>query len=242
MNLNEAQKIIESKPKLKDKVLGYVIYFDKKEGDLYITQALPDYIEDRFQTIQEAIKIANELAYASFNEFVNFRLAEVYKNVVITIPGFSISNQRVQEQDIHKSLKYRIAKHSNGKPLDTEFVSNDTDAHCAQEEFLNSQNEDEIPFFLKHPEQALVKYVNVEVNPCIITINGIEFFDSRKHGKIDFYSIYLRRAEGYVENIADFPHAAQAESFAELMRQVILQARCSAGLTSPLIKSSLKIM
>jgi hypothetical protein len=91
-------------------------------------------------------------------------------------------------------------------------------------------------FSLASPVLALEEYDAIEVYPCISADHGIERFEPNEHALTvspDFWSVALHLETGGIETIADFPQASQAESFGELMRQILLEAREAAGLSSP---------
>ncbi|MFC6280782.1 MULTISPECIES: hypothetical protein [Polaromonas] len=91
-------------------------------------------------------------------------------------------------------------------------------------------------FSLASPVLALEEYDAIEVYPCISANHGIERFEANEHALTvspDFWSVALHLETGGIETIADFPQASQAESFGELMRQILLEAREAEGLSSP---------
>lgn len=91
-------------------------------------------------------------------------------------------------------------------------------------------------FSLVSPVLALEEYDAIEVYPCISADHGIERFEANEHALTvspDFWSVALHLETGGIETIADFPQASQAEAFGELMRQILLEAREAAGLSSP---------
>lgn len=64
---------------------------------------------------------------------------------------------------------------------------------------------------------------------------GIERFEVDEHptsAHPHLWRVALHLEVGHIEAIADFSVRAQAEAFADLMRQVLLSARKAAGLTT----------
>jgi len=88
-------------------------------------------------------------------------------------------------------------------------------------------------FTLTAPQLPLHHYDAVEVYPFVEGEGGIARFEGNEHpasAHPHFWSVALRLEVGHIETIADFPAWAQAEAFADLMRQVLLSARKAAGL------------
>lgn len=85
------------------------------------------------------------------------------------------------------------------------------------------------------PNLCLDAYDAIEVYGCVYAGFFIERLEANEHpdkAAPDFWSVALHLETGGIETIADFPHAPQAESFGELMRQILLEAREAAGLSS----------
>jgi hypothetical protein len=88
-------------------------------------------------------------------------------------------------------------------------------------------------FNLTAPQLPLDQYDAVEVYPCVEGEGGTERFEANEHPASThphFWSVALHLEVGHIETIADFPSWAQAEAFADLMRDVLRSARRAGGL------------
>lgn len=88
------------------------------------------------------------------------------------------------------------------------------------------------PFNLSTPQLPLHHYDAVEVYGCVEVEGGIERYEANEHSdtfKPHFWSVALHLEVGYIETIADLPTQAPAETFGELMRQLLKSARQARG-------------
>lgn len=75
------------------------------------------------------------------------------------------------------------------------------------------------------------EYTDIELSPCVLTQDGIERIDNdpvKLNNQSHFWTVYLRLERA--EAIADFEKQSQAILFAELMRQLLIDARTRKGL------------
>lgn len=90
-------------------------------------------------------------------------------------------------------------------------------------------------FSLTSPQLPLHHYDAVEVYPCVEGEGGIERFEANEHpadAHPHFWSVALHLEVGHIETIADFPGWAQAETFGDLMREILRSARKAQGLAT----------
>ena len=96
-------------------------------------------------------------------------------------------------------------------------------------------------FNLTTPQLPLHHYDAIEVYGCVEGESGIERYETNEHQEATqphFWSVALHLESGHIETIADFPQESQADSFGQLMQEVLLLARNAAGLSSPHLQLS----